>query len=620
MSDTAPILGLAAGFPPATDAAWRALVDKVLKGADFDRRLASRSADDIRISPLYTRANRIALQVPPREARRLGGWDIRQRHGEPDASATNAAILADLEGGVTSIALQIEAPGQTGVGYTAGEMRRALDGVLLDVCPVALDAGEYTVDSAGSLMAIWRERGIVPESCIGAFGYDPLGTLARTGALYNSLAKALATAAHLVKDVAGMPGVTALLADGRPYHAAGASEGQELAAVLATLVAYLRAAEQAGTGPADCFPKIAVALAADQDQLLTMAKLRAARSLIARIGAACGLSDAGRIHVTAETAGRMMARRDPWVNMLRTTVACAAAALGGADAITVAPFTAALGLPDVFARRIARNTQHVLMAESGLGQVADPAAGSFAIETLTADLAKAAWGLFQDIEARGGIGRALEAGMLQADIARVAGERARQLATGRIDMTGVSAFPMLGPDGVTVRSHPPVPSADLNGAKVKPLAISRLAAPFEALRDAADACAARAGAPPRVFLASLGDLATHGSRSTWIANYLAAGGIEAIRSDGFASSQDAARAFAESGASIACICSSDQVYAELAEATASALRHAGARRVLLAGRPGPLETSLKAVGVDTFVFAGSDAVATLRELHRALGV
>ncbi|HRD75562.1 MAG TPA: methylmalonyl-CoA mutase subunit beta, partial [Hyphomicrobiaceae bacterium] len=415
MSDDAPTLALAAGFAPATDAAWRTLVDKVLKGGDFERRLASRTADGLRIAPLYKRGDApdVAVPAPGADA---AGWDIRQRHGVADPAATNAAILADLAGGVTSIALQIEAPGQTGAGYTADVLRRALAGVLLDVCPIALDAGEYTVDAAGSLMEIWREQGIAAGRCRGAFDYDPLGTLARTGALYNPLPKALATAAHLITDTASMPGVTALVADGRPYHAAGASEAQELAAVLATLVAYLRAAEASQIAPVTAIKKISIALAADQDQLLTIAKLRAARLLAGRIGEACGVPDAGRIHITAETAFRMMARRDPWVNMLRTTIACASAALGGADAITVLPFTAALGAADAFAHRIARNTHHVLMAESGLGRVGDPAAGSFALDAMTGELSKAAWGLFQEIEREGGMAASLTAGAFQGRI------------------------------------------------------------------------------------------------------------------------------------------------------------------------------------------------------------
>jgi methylmalonyl-CoA mutase len=411
------------------------------------------------------------------------------------------------------------------------------------------------------------------------------------------------------------------VADGRPYHEAGASEAQELAAMLATLVAYLRACEAAGLRPRAAFAKIGLGLAADADMFLTIAKLRAARKLVARIAEACGASHAvDKLHLAATTSERMMARRDPWVNVLRTAVACAGAAFGGADAITVLPYTWAMGQPDAFARRIARNTQLVLQEESALGRVMDPGHGAWFIETLTEDLAKAAWQLFQAIEAKGGMGAALESGFVQAETAKVAEARARDIATGRFELTGVSAFPQLAEDGVKVERHPVAEPVVKGGTSVAPLPARRLAEPFERLRDAADAHLARTGKRPRVFLASLGDLAAHSARSTWVRNFLAAGGIEAIAGAELHNSADAGKAFADSGAPIACICASDQVYAELAEATAGALKAAGARRVLLAGRPKDQEPTLKAAGVDTFIFAGCDAVATLAGLQEALGV
>jgi methylmalonyl-CoA mutase len=306
--------------------------------------------------------------------------------------------------------------------------------------------------------------------------------------------------------------------------------------------------------------------------------------------------------------------------MLRTTVACAGAAFGGAEAITVLPFTWALGKPDVFARRIARNTHLVLQEESNAARVIDPALGSWYVEQLTNDLAEAAWAEFRTIEAKGGMAAALEAGFIQGEIARVAEARAGNIAHGRIELTGVSAFPRLGDDGVRAEPFAPFDPVVNGGTSVTPLTPRRLAAPFEALRDAADAHAAKTGKPPQVFLACLGDLAVHGARATWTRNLLAAGGIEAIASAPLHNSADAGKAFADSGAAIACICSSDQVYAELAEATSGALRQAGARQVLLAGRPRELEAALKAAGVDAFLFAGGDALARLTGLHQALGV
>lgn len=625
-------LALMEGFSTPERAQWLALVEKALKGADFERRLVARTADDLRILPLYARGDAPAGvgeqrpgAAPFLRGATAGGfspaWDIRQIHAEPDPAVANAAILEDLAGGATSLKLQIAAPGWSGLAGDADTLAAALKGVLLDVCPVALEAGEETATAAAHLMKLWRAAGIADAARLGAFNADPLGTLALTGALRQPLAAAMAEAAGLAAMAIGAPHLTALVADGHPYHAAGASEAQELAVLLATFAAYLRALDAAGIPPAQALPKIAINLAVDADQILGLAKLRAARRLVWQVADACGAGDAvAQMTFGAETSLRMMAKRDPWVNMLRTTIACATAAMGGAQVVTVLPFTWAVGRPDAFARRMARNTHLVLQEESGLGRVVDPAGGSFAIETLTAEMAAAAWRLFQDIEAGGGMAAALSSGRIQDDIAKIAEARGKQLASGRLAMTGVSAFPRLGDDGVKVTPWPDAPVAAGGAVRVRPLAVARLAEPFEAFRDAADAYAARTGAPATIFLACLGDLATCGARATWIANFLAAGGIASTQSEPLSSVQSAATAFVASGAAIACLCAADAVYADLGAATATALKSAGAQRVYLAGRPKDLEAALTAAGVDGFIFAGGDALVTLAEVHKALGI
>jgi methylmalonyl-CoA mutase len=609
-------------FDAASREAWLKLVDKVLKGAHFSQRLVSRTADGISISPLYGRADAAA---GPDSAAYAGGfparWDIRQRHAEPDPRRANAAILEDLTGGVTSLLLQIEAPGQAGLPYGAERLAAALKGVYLDSCAIALDARENTMDAAGSLLEIWREANVSENVRRGAFNVDPLGVLAATGTLYYPADRSCEIAAKFAFDCRTMSHVWALAADARPYHEAGASEAQELAAMLATLVAYLRACEQASLRPRAAFGKIALGLSADADLFLTIAKLRAARKLVARVAEACGAgSSIEQVHINVSTSERMMARRDPWVNMLRTTVACAGAAFGGANAVTVLPFSWALGRPDAFARRIARNTHLVLQEESSLARVADPAAGAWFVEKLTGDLAAAAWALFQQIEGQGGMARALESGFIQEQVAKTAEARGRDVATARMQLIGVSAFPMLAEAPVKAEPHPPAPPVVTGGTSVPALTPHRLSAPFERLRDAADAYASRAGHPPRVFLASLGDPAVHSARSTWTRNFLAAGGIDVIASGELHNSADAGNALAASGATVACICSSDAVYLELGEAVAGALKSAGAARVLLAGRPRKQEAELRAAGVDDFIYAGCDAIAVLGSLHGILNV
>ncbi|MEQ1650157.1 MAG: methylmalonyl-CoA mutase family protein [Hyphomicrobiaceae bacterium] len=618
-------------FAAADGARWRGLVDKILKGADFEKQLVSKTADGVRIEPLYLRGALDGLAdggqpgaAPYLRGTRvtgMGGWDIRAVQAEADAAKANAAILEDLAGGATSVLLQIAHNGRAGLKADAAEIGRALDGVMLDVCPVALDAGAQGVAAAQALSQVWKARSVRSDSRLGAYNFDPIGVLAETGALGQGVDDALVDAAKLVGDVQDAPHVTALRANGHIWHSGGASEAQELAAVLATVVAYLRAAEAQSIAPAQALPKIAVTLAVDADQLMGLAKLRAGRALIWRVADACGAGAAvARMSFTAESSHRMMTKRDPWVNMLRTTMACAVGGMGGADAVTVYPFSWALGQPDAFARRIARNTSIVLIEESGLGRVSDPAGGSFAVEKLTDDLAREAWVLFQAIEAKGGIVASLVSGHIQGAIGAVKEARAKALAVGKAELTGTSAYPRLGNDGATVVPWPIVPVRPIaGGTTVAALTSQRLAEPFEALRDYADALEARTGNKPTVFLACLGPLAVHGVRATWIKNYLAAGGIDSIVSAELTQSQDAGKAFADSGATVACICSSDAVYGELGEATASVLKTAGAKRVIIAGRPKDIDVALKAAGVDSFIFSGSDMLATLGDLQAVLG-
>jgi methylmalonyl-CoA mutase len=403
-------------------------------------------------------------------------------------------------------------------------------------------------------------------------------------------------------------------ADGRLIHNAGGSEAQELAYALAVAVEYLRALEAGGTALDAARAMIYFRLAADADEFLTMAKFRALRTLWARVEDACGLEPAP-CFVAAETAWRMMTRRDPYVNMLRATIAVVGAGLGGADAITVLPFTLALGLPDRFARRIARNTQLVLLEESNLAKVADPAAGAGGIEDLTDKLCRAAWAAFQEIEAAGGAWAALQQGLIQSKVAAVRGAREAAVARRKDALTGTSDFPDLAEAPVAVLEVAPAAPPPMAAAPAfEPLPRIRLAEPFEALRDASDRTLAQTGARPKVFLANLGTPGDFTARATFAKNFFEAGGIEAAGNDGFESRDALVAAFRASAARLACLCSSDEVYAREAVATAQALRDAGAV-LLLAGRPGALETALTQAGVRAFVFAGCDALAALRTTH-----
>lgn len=614
-------LPLAAEFPAASEEAWRKLVDGVLKGAPFEK-LVSKSYDGLTIAPIYTRA-RDARVVAGRAA--AAPWQIVQRIDHPDAAMANAQALDDLQNGATGLTLVFAgSPAARGFGLpeTAEALARALDGVYLDAgIAIDIEPGSSLADLPRRFATLPQTRGIKPADVDMRFGLDPIGRAAVQGGSatgWQDLASELAGSVQALSD-AGFQGPFAV-ADGRVVHDAGGAEAQELAFVLATLVAYLRALESAGIPLEAARGMLYARLAADSDQFLTIAKFRALRLLWARIEEACGLTHAP-LFIAADTAWRMLTQRDPYVNLLRATIATFSAGLGGANSITVLPHTLALGLPDPFARRLTRNTQLILLEESNLARVSDPAAGSGGIEELTRQLCGAAWTQFQEIEKAGGVFAALSQNLIQQQITKARAARDANIAKRRDVLTGASEFPNLHEDAAAVLAPAPAPSLSGKSLTIafEALTPSRLAAAFERLRDASDALLQQEGARPRLFLANLGTPADFTARATFAKSFFEAGGIETVGNDGFADTAALVAAFRASGAEMVCLCSSDKVYATQAAEAAKALQAAGARHIYLAGRPGEQESEFRNAGVGNFVFAGCDALATLRAAYANLG-
>ena len=601
-----------ADFPPVTREDWLKLVRAALKDRPFER-LTTKTYDGIAIEPLYGRAT----GAGPIAARQ-GPWRVMARIDQPDPAAANKQALHELENGATGLTLVFAgSAGAYGYGLPGDpkSIARLLDGIHLDAISIALQTAEPTRDAADHVAALVKQRGHEPGAVDIHFNHDAIGAHTLTGTLPIPFKELMPRFAEHVGSLATLGFKTPLmLTDGRIIHNAGGSEAQELAYVLAVAVAYLRALEGAGAALEQARGMIGFCLAADADQFLTVAKFRALRKLWARIEQACGLEPKPAF-VSGETAWRMMTKRDPWVNMLRTTIAAFSAAIGGADALTVLPFTTAIGLPDRFARRIARNTQLLLLEEANIAKVADPTAGSGGIEDLTDKLCGAAWILFQEIEQAGGAPAALEKGLLQEKIAKVRAEHEAAVAHRKEALTGTSDFPNLAEAAIEVLDQKPVPLgkpvANFTYPALRPM---RLAEPYERLRDASDEMLRKTGARPKIFLANLGSLAEFTARATFAKNFFEAGGIEALGNDGYASPDAMIAAFKSSGAKVACLCSSDEIYAQEAAQAAEALAAAGAIYIVLAGRPKQPD-AMKAAGVAAFVFAGCDALAALEAAY-----
>jgi methylmalonyl-CoA mutase len=488
-------------------------------------------------------------------------------------------------------------------GVAAGELDRLLEGVFLDLVPLVLDAGAELAAAADAVLTQLTDMDDEQRARLSIdLGADPL-TAPMSERSSADIADVVAIA-NKVTDYAG--GVRTITVDGPALHNLGASASWELAGAVAAGVAYLRLLGEAGLSAPDSLRQISFRLAADDDQFMTIAKFRVLRRLWARVAEVVGEPNAGAARVHAVTSMPMMAQRDPWVNMLRTTVAAFGAGVGGADTVLVQPFDAAIpgGMPGTaasFARRIARNTQLLLLEESHLGRVLDPAGGSWFVEDLTEQLAEKAWEHFQQIEAKGGFADARD--FVASQIADVSRQRTDDINHRRRALTGVNEYPNL--------TEAPLPQSDSVST------VARYAAGFEALRDRSDSWLAKTGARPQALLLPLGPLAEHNIRATFAANLLASGGIEAINPGPVDAEGVADAVSAAGGPTVAVICGTDARYGTEAAGVVEAARKAGVSRVLLAGPDKAVADSDHKP--DDYLTAKVDAVDALSDLLTRLG-
>ncbi|MCL3817749.1 methylmalonyl-CoA mutase subunit beta [Aeromicrobium wangtongii] len=551
--------------------------------------LATTTLDDISVTPLGTPA--LSADLPdgglPGQApytrgttatRELGGWDVRAWFTDPDVERTAKDVVTDLENGVNSLWISA---GTGGVAIDA--LATVLEPVFVELAPIVLDAPFEPLEAARALADVIADKGVTAAPGT-SFGADPIGAAFRGRGVVDL--DATVQIARLAQPL----GARAITVDATAVHDAGASDVQELAYSLAAGVQYLRILTDAGFSVEEAAGLIDFRYAATDEQFPTIAKFRAARRLWNRVAELSGVTTAAAGQLQhAVTSRPMMASYDPYVNMLRTTVAAFAAGVGGAAAVTVLPFDEPLGLPEPFSRRIARNTSSLLISESHVGAVTDPAGGSHAVEKLTDDLARAAWELFGRIDATDSLEAALD--LVRSAVEATVSERALAIARRQRPITGVSEFPNLHEQLPQRRPYP------------SPLTVHRYAGEFEALRDEP--------ADKPVFLAAMGPIASHTARATFAANLFAAGGVDTVVGGPTESVDDVLAAYEEAGRpAVVCLVGHDKAYEAWGADLVTALRGAGATHVVLAGKMD--------VGADMTVAVGVDALAFLRSIREEL--
>lgn len=700
-------------FSPASYEEWRQAAEKTLKGVPFEKRLITRTYESINLQPIYNAADIAALPqvqslpgMPPylRGAQALGSvvhaWEVAQELPYPTAGEVNQAACADLTRGLTALRVPLDratlhgldpdaAPatlvGAGGVSLASvADLNALFNDIALDQTPLMLAAGANALPLAALALVAAERRHIAHDQLYGWIAMDPLGALAAQGTPLLGLERGYEIMARLTAWAqTHAPRLRTMLVDMQPYHNGGATAVQDLAYALATGVAYLRAMNERGVPVEVAAPRMQFSFSIGANFFMEIARLRAARMLWARVVAAFGGGEAAqKMYIHGRTSAWTKARFDAYNNMLRATSEAMAGVMGGCDSLHISPFDEAVGLPDEFSRRIARNVQIMLRQECNFARLVDPAGGAWAVETLSDEIARKAWELFQEIERAGGMAAALTTGTPQAAIAKTRAERFSQVAQRRDVIIGVNMYANLkeqplfarGVDHTALQARraaemqaarqasgsdrrqaaltaltqtlsatperlveaaleaaragatlgelaAALANGDTPGTAVTPVPAHRAAEQFETLRDAAEQHARRTGARPAVFLANMGPIPQHKARADFSAGFFEAGGFAVIGNDGFATVEAAAQAALASGAAIVTICSTDETYLEIVPALTGRLK---AERpdltVVLAGYPADQVDAHRAAGVDEFIHLRADCYATLARLQQLKGV
>lgn len=686
---------LFAEFKPSTYEEWKEESVKLLKGAPFDKKMYSKTPEGIVLKPIYNKEDvNFEVSLPgyddyvrgvSAEGNKGSPWKIDQQIYASTPREFNKLALDALNKGQTALEIRLDCPSSRGVDADESEAGRvgkcglsvsvkkdfdeALKGIETDCVEINISTASRAAGVAAILYA--SQKG---KKLSGGIRFDPIGILAERGKLDRKLECAFdemfALASYNAKN---MPSFGAIGVDAMPYSSAGASAVEELGAAMATAAAYLREMLARGMSIDETAPLVRFRLSLDSNFFMTVAKLRAARVLWAKIVEAFGGSEESRkIRVNAKTSVYNKTVYDPYVNMLRTATEAFSGVIGGCDSMTVSPFDEIMRKPDEFSTRIARNQQIILQEECNLADVIDPAGGSYFVETLTKELAGKAWEFFVKIEAAGGIVKALESGMVQDAVAATAAGKKKLIDTRRSSVVGTNNYANLGEKllekpacecekifkerAAEVSAAKSGAKVDLGSAKgagaieklvgaacegagisalskalchcgsaetsVKPLEIRRAVEHFEALRKASADFKEKTGSGPKIFLATMGPLVQHKIRADFIRGFFQVGGFDVIYPNGFQTPEDAAKAFAESGAKYAVICSTDDTYPELVPPVAKAIKAAKAGSVvLLAGIPNPdFEQSYKDAGLDGSISIKSNNYETLKSMLETLGV
>lgn len=614
-------------FPPVSTPEWEAVIERDLKGADYEKRLVWKTAQGFPVKPYYRSEDLKGLSLthtlpgdfPYVRGNKINNndWYVRQNIKVGKIADANEKALDILMKGVNSLGFVLDDKKE----YSFED----IDGLCKNIFAEIVELNFVCGTQAENLVDIYHE--LVSrynrdfQKVHGSINFDPLGRIIMKGNFYSSLEEDMESCSRMLDKTLHLPNFTVITVNGRNFHHAGSSIVQELAYSLAAGAEYLTQLSESGLSVDKIAPGMRFNFSVGSDYFMEIAKIRAARQLWAAIVKAYGPShdEIGKMSVHTETASWNITVYDPYVNMLRTTTESMAAAIAGVDSHIVKPFDAAFAKASDFSERIARNQQLLLKEESYFDKVADPAAGSYYIENLTELMAEQAWKLFLEIEEKGGYLEAVKSGFIQQQIDENARSMDMDIAKRKINLLGTNQYP-----DVTEKIEKYIP-ADVfsasdfteENASFETLKPYRGAQAFELVRKKTDNYSIK-HKRPSVFMFTYGNLAMRIARAQFASYFYAVAGFDLIDNLGFKTIEEGIKVAKESGAEIVVICSSDEEYAEIVPEIYKQLHES--MQVVVAGYPKAIMEDLKKQGLENFIHVRSNVLETLKDVQGKLGI
>lgn len=609
-------------FPPISTEKWEEVINKDLKGADYEKKLVWKTLEGFKVKPYYRAEdleNLEYLNSNPNQAPYIRGkqadsnvWDIREDVMLDTIEHMNTTALEALNRGANAL----------GLCACTVDSQEKMDALLKEIDPTACKinflCSKDMLQTLKYFVEYIKGHGFDPAAVEGSCNYDVYGHALIKGTFKGGEEQSYQTAKELIEFAkVNLPKFRVLTINGKHFHNAGSNTVQELGFTLASANDLMVHLTDMGLSVEDIAPRMEFSFGIGSNYFMEIAKFRAARLLWSKTveqynpGCEC----CHKVYINATTSTWNTTLFDPYVNMLRTTTETMSACIAGVDSITTNPFDNAFAAPDSFGYRIGRNQQILLKEESYMDKIVDPAAGSYYIENLTDSIAQYAWQIFLSTEEKGGFAKAIRESYVQDEITKIAQQRDMDIATRKTTILGTNQYPNLNDKGLErLQKETGCPACDCAGSEIKPLRIYRGAESFENIRLATE----KSGSRPKVFLLTYGNLAMRKARSGFATNFFGVAGYEIIDNVGFESAEQGVEAALKAKADIVVLCSSDDEYAEITETACKGLK-GQVKSIVIAGNPKEMVETYKGYGVDEFIHVKTNVLDCLTKYQKLFG-